>query len=329
MASIRRRNGKWQVQVRRQGFPPLNRTFLNRRDAEGWARQQEGSLDRGFLPHDNRQLGSATVADLLIRYREFVTPKKRGAGVESYRIARLLRHPLSALPLSKASTTEFASYRDERLQQVGRDAVRKELALLRHMFEVARREWGLALAPNPLDQVAKPLPGPPRTVRVAPNEWERLVSALGRSRNPILGLALRFALETGIRRGELLRIEWAHIDLVRRVIVLPITKSGHPRAIPLSTDAMAVLTEARAITGDGVCAFPISANALRLAWERLRRRAGLDELRWHDLRHEAISRFFEKGLSVPEVAAISGHRDPRMLFRYTHPRPEEIARKLT
>lgn len=73
----------------------------------------------------------------------------------------------------------------------------------------------------------------------------------------------------------------------------------------------------------------VSANALRLAWERLRRRAGVSGLRFHDLRHEAVSRFFEKGLNVPEVAMISGHRDPRMLFRYTHPKAEEVAAKLS
>jgi integrase len=74
--------------------------------------------------------------------------------------------------------------------------------------------------------------------------------------------------------------------------------------------------------------FPVTANAVRLAWERLRRRAGLKDLRLHDLRHEAVSRFFEYGLTVPEVALISGHRDPRMLSRYTHLRPENVAEKL-
>jgi integrase len=74
--------------------------------------------------------------------------------------------------------------------------------------------------------------------------------------------------------------------------------------------------------------FPVNGNAARLAWERLRERAGVSDLRFHDLRHEAVSRFFELGLNVPEVAMISGHRDPRMLFRYTHPKPELVAQKL-
>ena len=79
---------------------------------------------------------------------------------------------------------------------------------------------------------------------------------------------------------------------------------------------------------DGKRLFPMSANALRLAWERLKRRAGIRDLRFHDLRHEAISRFFEMGLSIPEVSLISGHKDVRMLLRYTHLRPADVAQKL-
>jgi integrase len=91
------------------------------------------------------------------------------------------------------------------------------------------------------------------------------------------------------------------------------------------TSTFAIISSARC----GETVFIVSANALSLAWERLRRRAGVSGLRFHDLRHEAVSRFFEKGLNVPEVAMISGHRDPRMLFRYTHPKAEEVAAKLS
>jgi integrase len=133
------------------------------------------------------------------------------------------------------------------------------------------------------------------------------------------------AVETGMRRSELLGMRWADIDFEARTVSLRNTKNGHPRAVPLSPRAVAIIRTTPRV-GDTV--FPISANALRLAWERLRRRAGVSGLRFHDLRHEAVSRFFEKGLNMPEVAAISGHRDPRMLMRYTHPKAEAIAAKL-
>ena len=103
------------------------------------------------------------------------------------------------------------------------------------------------------------------------------------------------------------------------------TKNGSGRRVPLTDRAVQILTSLRR---EGGLVFPVTSKALQIAWRRLARRAGIEDLRFHDLRHEAISRLFERGLNVPEVAVMSGHRDPRMLFRYTHPRPEDIARKL-
>ena len=130
-----------------------------------------------------------------------------------------------------------------------------------------------------------------------------------------------------MRRGEILGIEWEHVDLDSRIAYLPLTKNGSSREVPLSTKAAEVLAMQRQ-RNDTPLPFPVTANGFRLAWERLRRRAGLSDLRFHDLRHEAISRFFELGLNIPEVAVISGHKDPRMLFRYTHLRAEELVGKL-
>jgi integrase len=128
-----------------------------------------------------------------------------------------------------------------------------------------------------------------------------------------------------MRRGELLAMRWSDVDLRGRKVKVTRTKNGHPRSVPLTVKATETFTS---IEEKGDCVFPITANAARLAWERLKRRAGVTNLRFHDLRHEAISRFFEKGLNVPEVALISGHRDVRMLLRYTHPMNEGILRKL-
>jgi integrase len=107
------------------------------------------------------------------------------------------------------------------------------------------------------------------------------------------------------------------------------TKNGQPRCVPLSSEAVLVLKAARGATSeqrDRV--FATTAEAIKLSWQRATKRASLDDLRFHDLRHEAISRFFEKGLSLPEVALISGHKDPRMLFRYTHLKAESLVQRL-
>ena len=117
------------------------------------------------------------------------------------------------------------------------------------------------------------------------------------------------------------------MGLTRYIAFLPLTKNGSSREVPLSTKAAQVLARQRQ-RNDTPSPFPVTANGFRLAWDRLRNRAGLSDLRFHDLRHEAISRFFELGLNIPEVAVISGHRDPRMLFRYTHLRAEALVSRL-
>jgi integrase len=147
-----------------------------------------------------------------------------------------------------------------------------------------------------------------------------------RCRNQSVLPIILFALETGMRRSEILSLKWIGVDWERRSLLLTQTKNGRCRTIPLSTRALAVL---KLVSQTDQRVFPMNGNAFRLAWERVRARAGISDLHFHDLRHEAISRFFELGLSMPEVALISGHRDPRMLFWYTHPVRETILKKLS
>ena len=129
-----------------------------------------------------------------------------------------------------------------------------------------------------------------------------------------------------MRRGELLALNWGHVRSENRTCYLPVTKNGSSREIPLSLKGLQILHELPRSFNSRV--FPLSATALRGLWSRAIRRAGLIDLRFHDLRHEATSRFYEKGLNVMEVAAITGHKDLRMLQRYTHLRAEDLAKKL-
>jgi integrase len=241
-----------------------------------------------------------------------------------FKLRVLLAHPVARLSLDRLTAAEIATYRDYRLTLVKADTVRRELAIVHHCLRLAAEEWGIAMPCNPVSQIKMPSPGRARERRVTPAELERLLAgATGRA--PWLSAIIRLALETGMRRGELLAIRGVDVDLATRTLRVTTAKNGHPRSVPLSSAALELLGN---MTRSGEMVFPVTANAFRLAWERLKRRAGVSGLRFHDLRHEAISRFFEKGLSMPEVAAISGHRDPRMLMRYTHPRPEAIAEKL-
>jgi integrase len=270
------------------------------------------------------ELKGVTVGDLLRRYSETVTPTKRGAGPEQYRINTLLSHSLAQIALNKLSPAAIARYRDDRLKLVQSGAVRRELAIVQHCFEVAKREWGLPIPANPVRQIATPEAQKPRERRLEDDESNILASAALASAwylRPLIVLAI----ETGMRRGELLSIRWKDVDQTTRTIRILKTKNGHPRTVPLTPKAVEILAS---LEKKDERVLPVTPNAVRLAWERLRKRAGIVDLRLHDLRHEAVSRFFEYGLTVPEVALISGHRDPRMLSRYTHLRPEKVAEKL-
>jgi integrase len=325
MATIRKRDSKWQVQVRRSGHRGISRSFVLRKDAIAWAREMEVRADRSEFPVDTTELNRLTLADIVLRYRDTVSIRKRGYAVECIVLTAFLRHPICRKSLAQITSKDFAVYRDERLKSIKPTTLKRELSPLQNMFEVARDEWGLPARENPLSKIRVDIPFQRRERRLKDGELERLTLSAQHCRNPLILPIVLFAVETGMRRSEILSLMWNEVIPAKRLAVLSQTKNGHSRTIPLSTRALSALQRVHK-TEDRI--FPMTANAFRLAWERLRARAVLD-LRFHDLRHEAISRFFEMGLSVPEVALISGHRDPRMLFRYTHPLRETILKKLS
>ena len=328
MATFRKRGQRWHVQVRRKGRTSVTRSFRWKSDADAWAREQELEADQK-RPQVREALGSTTVADIVKHYRDEVVPRKRGADSETLTLNAFLRHPLARVALGDVTTGMVSAYCVERLKRVQPGTLNRELDILRHAFTVARRNWDVPLTQNVFADVVRPKAAPPRERRLRPGEQERLMLACLRCRNRFIRFLVQFALETGMRRGEMLRMRWCDVSLEKRTLHIPLSKNGYARTIPLSKAAISILQslgDSRTPSEDR--ALPISENSAKMAWKRLVKRGGLENLRFHDLRHEAISRFFEKHLNVPEVALISGHRDPRMLFRYTHPRAEDIAAKL-
>ncbi|GAB6068873.1 hypothetical protein JCM13664_21940 [Methylothermus subterraneus] len=226
------------------------------------------------------------------------------------------------------TATKIAAYRDARLADgVSGETVRKELALLSKPIKTAMREWGIALPGNPVANVSKPPPSKPRDRRLKEGEEAQLLASLDRCRNRYRRPLVELAIETAMRQGELLSLQWENIDLKRRIAYLPETKNGEARAVPLSSRAVAILQSLpRSIDGR---VFPISQGLVVQAWGHAVKRAGLDDPRFHDLRHKALSRLAERGdLSVLELAQISGHKTLQMLKRYTHLQAEKLARKL-
>ena len=341
MASILRRGERWQVKIRRDGYPPESRTFDRRADAEAWARGQEGEMDRGAW-RDRSSADSTTFHALLIRYLKDVVPSKRGAETESLRIKTLMRDDLARYKLSALSPLVLADWRDRRLA-VGAagSTVNRELNIISAVINWARKELMFAVE-NPVGGIRRPANNKPRDRRLEEGEEVRLLDALQNhsgeklrgdgkkyrrgTRNTWIKPLVMLALETAMRRGELLALRWENVDLRSRVARLPETKNGEARAVPLSSGAVAVLESLpRSLHGR---VFPVTADALKRAFERAVKRAHIEGFHFHDLRHEATTRLAERLPNLIELAAVTGHKDLKMLKRYYHPRAEDLARKL-
>ena len=324
MATFRRRKNKWQAIVRHKDIGVVAKTFQSKTLAVKWASEEHERIVHNSS--SSLEIAKVNLGLLLLRYSSEVTVLKKGAVTEKRRLNRLLNDPISTLTLDKLSSSAIAAFRDRRLPD-GARTTHYDLTLIRHCLKIATHEWGLMLSSNPVDFIKMPPTSKPRQRRLNKGEYERLEHASHLTLNPHIWPIIVFAIETGMRRSEILGLTWENTSLERQLAYLPLTKNGTSREVPLSKKAVKVLSNQRSRQGTPT-PFPVNANAFRLAWERLRKRADLCDLRFHDLRHEAISRFFELGLSIPEVALISGHKDAKMLFRYTHLKAGNIIAKL-
>lgn len=325
MATITKRKHGYCVQIRRKGFAPVSRTFPSHAEAVAWANQEDARRTSSRSVGIVGDLKRTTLRDILERYLREVSPKNRGHEIECYQLAKVLRAPLAEMSLQKLSANAIGMYRDQRLQEVTAGTVCRELHHIQHAISIAMREWGYHLDENVAEKVKKPKLQNARNRRVSQAEIDRLVAELAAIDRADVIAVIQFAVETGMRRGELLGLEWRFVDLKRRTAHLPRTKNGHARTVPLTNGAIEVLEKQ---SRSGPLVFPVSSDALKMCWRRIMAKTRIEDLHFHDLRHEAVSRFFEMGLSMPEVALISGHRDPRMLMRYTHLVPYQLARKL-
>lgn len=342
-------SGTWKAVIRKTGWPTSSKTFRTKRDAEDWARRTEDEMVRGIYiqraPGERMTLESA-----LTRYLREVTPTKReSTRASEYKKAQPLLKHLGKYSLAALSADIVAQYRDMRLagdpDESGKlvprsnNTVRLELALLSHLFTIAIKEWGLGLPFNPVSQIRRPAPGAGRNRRLTPAENKRLFAAVDAHSNPMFSWIVRIALETGMRLSEIAGLRLNQIDLQKRVVRLDITKNSSSRTVPLTKAATTTFTAAidnptRPPETDLVFFGEPGRDGVRRpylfdkAWTDAKKEAGLTDFRFHDLRHEAVSRLVEAGLSDQEVAAISGHKSMQMLKRYTHLRAEDLVGKL-
>lgn len=323
MATIRERAGRWQVIVKRKGYPQQSKTFDLRKDAEKWARQQERQMDAGQWV-DRTEAEQTTLTELLDRYAREISSTKRGKDAELYRIEQFKRSSIAKYSPAAVTSQQISAWRDARLGEVSSGTVLREMQLLSHLFSVAMREWGVALHINPVNLVRKPAPGKARDKALTDDQRARLLTACGQCKSPWIKPVVLFALETATRRGEILSLTWDDVDLDRCTAKVD-GKTG-ARVIPLSSVCVAMLRQLPCSLDGRV--FPVSVETLKQAYERAVVRAGLENWTLHDCRHDALTRLAKLGLSILELRAISGHTTANMLQRYVSIDPGELARKI-
>jgi integrase len=273
------------------------------------------------------ETGNMPLKLLLERYLTEVTPTKRSGATEAIRIKAMMRWKLAGFSLVNLSPERVAECRDDRLRRVGASTVIRDLALLSGVINHARREWGLGVA-NPCALVRRP-PAPIGRDRIlSADEEQQLLATLnkGKRLNRYMPFVVMLAVETAMRRSELLSVQWTDVKIHERTIRLNLTKNGSARDVPLSTRAIAVL---EAVPREGSPeVFPITWWALEAAFSRACVRAGIGNLRFHDLRHTGASRMASKLPNLIELSAVTGHKTMQMLKRYYHPKASDLALKL-
>ncbi|PYB97534.1 integrase [Pseudomonas koreensis] len=369
MATFRKKGPhQWHAQIRRKGWPQQIRTFNTQLEAKTWATMIEREMDAGVFVSRN-EAEATSFASALVMYAKEVTSTKRSNTSELSRIQAMQRHPIALRSLASIRGSDMATYRDTRLSEgMAASTVRRELALISHVFTIARKEWRMESLNNPVELIRQPSVDDARDRRIhSADIWtyqngnldcERVdeLEMLNRhSRSAELPKITNFAVETGMRRSEITDLHRTNVNLDKRVAMLPITKNGSARGVPLSSKAVEVL-RSQPIRDDGrffrsrpdtiTKAFAEAVGYARKAYleglthlfelriisrERIEQvicdDTFLTDLRFHDLRLEATTRLAEI-FPLHELTKITGHRDTRMLMRYYHPRIEDLAKKL-
>ena len=341
MASIQKRASSFRVRITREGKSTLSATFITRLEALQWAKDTEAQIRLGLYQETSlatpalQATDRSTFMKAAIHYMNTHSIHKKIVRSEIYRL-QILINRWGDLPIEQVDKTAILGLRDD-LLSLGRsgDTINHYFNTLSKLFQMLNDEWDLQI-PNPIKGIKRMPPSQGRSKRVNGSIEELLLHSCEVLSTPILRSIIQFAIQTGMRRGELMGLNWADIDLTNRKAYLHTSKNGEPRQVPLTQKSIAVL---QALTKDNSGkVFPMTLESLRNQFERARAYAKplwkdvgknpFEDLRFHDLRHEALSRLSDAGLNVIELSHISGHKTLGMLKRYVHCSHQAIFAKL-
>lgn len=325
MASIRKVKDKWLAEVRLKGLK-ASKTFPTKVEAQSWALQQEQQHGK----HGGIIKGK-TLGDAMRRYADEVSPKNKGARWEIVRLNKLCRDNLAYIALGDLCTEDLQAWVDRQTDLLSPSSINRELNQIAAVLRVCRTQWKW-MAGNPMQDICRPKNPPPRDRRIAAEEVERILQALQYEEDaPVVSLrqqiavAFLLAIETAMRQGELWGLAWERVHLEARYVMLPDTKNGTKRNVPLSRRAVKLLEKMQGISTSNV--FTVSQASAEVIFRRAVQLAEIKGLTFHDTRHEALTRLARK-LDVLDLARMVGHRDPRSLMIYYNATATEIAQRL-
>tara|TARA_B110000438_G_scaffold208286_1_gene200088 strand:+ start:2333 stop:3355 length:1023 start_codon:yes stop_codon:yes gene_type:complete len=339
MATIRLRTGKYFAEIRRRGFPAERRSFKTQVAAKAWARRIETSMDDGSYI-DTRASGSVLIEHIVDEAIKELA--KFGTPVAGPKLSQLNQikeyfHGTSIHDLSYDDLIDFAA---ERKQTVGASTLQTQMYYFKQLLKDSRIRTAEPVIDQAIDYLTQKkiiMGSKRRDRRLEPGEYEALLqeatSGTRLHKRHWVYHAIKIAVESGMRQGEIHALEWADVDFKKGIIRsrrkdLYGEGGKSLRKIPLLQGAREALLRAQDELGGGGSVFKIEvAASISDKFARMRKRIGITDLRFHDLRHEAISRMFERGMTVEEVMPVSGHRTLDQLSRYINLRPEDIAAK--
>ena len=308
-----------------RGEEPLSKTFRRITDAKQWIEKTKTAIRSGNAV--STEATRTTLHEALDRYLREITPNKKGWRREQDRVKAWMHNPLAVRFLAQLRGSDFATYRDQRRAE-GRaeNTIRIELAMISKLYKIAAKDWGMDGLRNPIASVTMPGGSNKRARRLSADEEQTLFEQLHKA-NPYMAPLALLAIETAMRQGELLALTWADIDAQKRIAYLKDTKNSEPRDVPLSTRAIEIIKALPRPLDSTAPLFPISQDEVIRTFRKACTDAKIENLKFHDLRHEATSRICDR-LPMHEAMRVTGHKTPAMLMRYYHPKAEDLARKL-
>ena len=320
----KRKNGKWTAEIRQPDNKYISKTFLKKSNASNWAREVEYQLDKQQY-EDFSDSARLTLGDLIMRYRDEITPTKKGSACEGHKLNLMLRHKIAKCRLLELKAKNIFDFKNDIRINRKPATINKYIHYIYTIWETAKVQWDIALpSRNPASLVSKEKIKTKIDRIMSPDEYRVLLIAASKSNLPFLADIIEFAYITAMRFGEITKLEVKDIDFHKSIAKLLDTKNGEDRAVPLTKRALEICNKYRFRNA----LFDIKRDQFRHYYEQACRRAKIKDFRFHDLRACAITNLFLRGWSIAEVSVVSGHKSWSELKRYTRIKPLDLVKKI-